>query len=637
MLSNHETKILKFIKYAPVIIISFFSILITYLIFLDKNIKYKNDIEQLRKTFLDYNKKKITVEVNRIYEYINYEKENSESHLKLLIKSKVQSAHEIMTYIYNKYNKKESKEQIIERIKDALRHYRFNEQRAYFFIYEKTGKNIMLPPQAHMEGDDFWNHKDSKGSNIIQEMTDLLKTEEEPFYEWYWYKPNDNKIQKKKIGIVKEFKPYNLFIGTGDYIEDYEEEVKQKVLKYVQNLKYSKNGYVFIIDYKGNYLSHIKKSYIGLNRIDLKDNNGFMITKEIIKLAKKGSGFTTYIGTIKPDTKMPSKKTSYVKGFESWNWAIATGFYTDELEKQINEKELEIRNENKNDIVNFFIISILAILVFVFLSFYISKILEKHFLKYKKEVLSHIDENRKKDSIYAQQSKMAAMGEMLQNIAHQWRQPLSSISMLSSGVKFKSEMDILDEKDLYKSMDDITKSTKYLSQTIEDFTDFFNPNKEIVHFNLEETINKALNLLEIQLNNKDIKIIFNSDIIDIHGYENEFIQVIMNICNNAKDELIKSNLDEKLIIIEVKKESSYAYISIKDNAGGIKKEIINRIFEPYFTTKYKSQGTGIGLYMSQEIIVNHMKGELSVCNDEFTFNNKKYKGAMFEIRLKFNI
>tara|TARA_B100001063_G_scaffold112124_1_gene104629 strand:+ start:2278 stop:4191 length:1914 start_codon:yes stop_codon:yes gene_type:complete len=637
MLSKHETKILKFIKYTPILIVSFFSILITYLIFLDKNTEYKEDIEQIRKTFLEYNKNQIRSEVNRIYDYLLYEKENSELHLKSLIKTKVQLAHEIMMYIYEKYKETESKEQILERIKDALRYYRFNQNRAYFFIYEKNGKNVMLPPQSQMEGKNFWNHKDAKGKYTIQEITTLLKTEEEPFYEWYWYKPNENNKQKKKIGIVKEFKPYNLFVGTGDYIEDYEEEVKQKILKYIQDFKYSINGYVFITDYDGNFLSHIKKSYIGLNRINLKDNNGFMITKETIKVAKNGSGYISYIGTIKPDIKLSAEKITYVKGFTPWNWAIATGFYTGELEKQINEKEIKIKERNKKDIISFFVISIFVILVFVLLSFYISRVLEKHFLKYKKEVLSHIDENRKKDSVYAQQSKMAAMGEMLQNIAHQWRQPLSSISMLSSGVKFKGEMDILDEKDLYKSMDDITKSTKYLSQTIEDFTDFFNPNKKIAPFNLEKSINKALNLLEIQLKNNDIKIILNSENIDIHGYENEFIQVIINICNNAKDELIQSSLDEKLIIIEVKKQNELAYVSIKDNAGGINEDIINRIFEPYFTTKHKSQGTGIGLYMSREIIVNHMKGTLLVKNDEFTFNNKQYKGALFEITLNFNI
>ncbi|MBU3014184.1 cache domain-containing protein [Poseidonibacter lekithochrous] len=637
MLSKHETKILKFIKYIPVLVFSFFSILITYLIFLDKNTEYKKDIEQLRKTFLNNNKNKITLEVNKIHDYILYEKENSELQLKSLLKSKLLSAHEIMTYIYEKYKKTESKEQILERIKDALRHYRFNQNRAYFFIFEKSGKNIMLPPQSQMEGNNFWNHKDAKGKKTIQEIVTLLETKEEPFYEWHWYKPNDRKKQKKKIGIIKEFKPYNLFIGTGDYIDDYEDEVKEKVLKYVQNLKYSKNGYVFITDYNGKYLSHVEKSYVGINRINLKDSNGFMITKEIINTAKSGSGFISYIGTIKPDTKMPAKKITYVKGFEPWKWTIATGFYTDELENQITEKEKEIKNKNKNGIINFLILSIFVILIFILLSFYISRVLKKQFSKYKKEVLSHINENRKKDSVYAQHSKMAAMGEMLQNIAHQWRQPLSSISMLSSGVKFKKEMDILDDEDLFKSMDDITKSTKYLSQTIEDFTDFFNPNKKVVLFNLEKTINKALNLLEVQLKNKNIEIVLNSEDIDIYGYENEFTQVIINICNNAKDELIQSNLDEKVIIIEVKKQNDLAYISIKDNAGGIKEDIINRLFEPYFTTKHKSQGTGIGLYMSREIIVNHMKGTLLVKNDEFTFNNKEYKGALFEIMLNFNI
>jgi signal transduction histidine kinase len=250
------------------------------------------------------------------------------------------------------------------------------------------------------------------------------------------------------------------------------------------------------------------------------------------------------------------------------------------------------------------------------------------------KVLSHIKDNRQKDSMLAQQSKMAAMGEMLQNIAHQWRQPLSSISILSSGIKFKKEFSLLKDEEFYKSMDDINNATKYLSQTIEDFSDFFNPNKKAVFFNLNKTINKALNLLEVQFQDNEIKIIQNIQDIEIYGYENEFIQVIINICNNSRDELIKFSLDEKIIIVEVIKKDDEAHIIIKDNAGGIKNDIIDRVFEPYFTTKHKSQGTGIGLYMSREIIVKHMKGSITVKNDNFTFHNKEYKGALFKITLK---
>ena len=634
MLVRNETKILKLIKYMPVIIVGCFSILITYLTFLDKNIQYNKDLAELKTRFLEDNKNRITIEVNRVYDYILHEKRNSEVDLKALIKEKVQEAHKNMTYIYEKYKDNESKEQILARITDSLRNYRFNKGRGYFYIYEKTGKNIMLPPQANMEGNSFWYHQDLKDSFIIQDMVNLLKKEDEPFYEWYWYKPNDYSKQRKKIGIVKEFKPYDLFVGTGEYIDDFENEIKEKVLEYIHTLKYSDNGYIFIIDYDGKYLSHIRKDYIGLNRIALKDNNGFMITKEILKTGKNGSGFLKYIGTIKPNTNQPAEKTTFVKGFDSWKWVIATGFYTDELEKQIEDKKIEIQQRNADDVFNFFLISAILIFIFIALSFYISKVLEKLFSKYKKEVLNQIKANRKKDTVLAQQSKMAAMGEMLQNIAHQWRQPLSLISTVSSGVKFNKEHGIASVESLSDSMDRINESTSYLSQTIEDFMDFFNPNKKLVHFNLDTTINKVINLLELQFKQNSIEIILKIDDIKIYGYENELIQVIMNICNNSRDELVKSSLSEKLIFIKTHTEENKVFITVKDNAGGIDDKIIDRIFEPYFTTKHKSQGTGIGLYMSQEIIVKHMKGELYARNIMFSHNNREYKGAEFTIVLE---
>jgi hypothetical protein len=167
MLSKNEKKILKLIKYAPVLIVGFFSIFITYLIFLDKNVQYNRDINDLKNRFLDENINRITIEVNRTYKYIQHEKANSEERLKSLIKDKVKEAHKNMTFIYEKYKDIESKEKIINRIKDSLRNYRFNQNRGYFYIYEKTGKNIMLPSQPYMESEDFWNHQDLKGSFII--------------------------------------------------------------------------------------------------------------------------------------------------------------------------------------------------------------------------------------------------------------------------------------------------------------------------------------------------------------------------------------------------------------------------------------------------------------------------------------
>ena len=248
-------------------------------------------------------------------------------------------------------------------------------------------------------------------------------------------------------------------------------------------------------------------------------------------------------------------------------------------------------------------------------------------------VKDEIEKNIKHELKLAEQSKMAAMGEMLGNIAHQWRQPLSTISTLATGTKLQKEMKILSDKDFDSSMDTINASVQYLSETIEDFRSFFNPkNNKQKEFLLPFTIDKALRIVSSQFVSKDIEIIKDIENISIISLENELIQVILNILNNSKDALLDLENEKRLIFISAYKKEENIIIEIKDNGKGIKKEIINRIFEPYFTTKHQSQGTGIGLYMCENIIVNHLNGTISVSNSEYMYENVKYIGARFIIK-----
>ena len=226
---------------------------------------------------------------------------------------------------------------------------------------------------------------------------------------------------------------------------------------------------------------------------------------------------------------------------------------------------------------------------------------------------------------------MAAMGEMLENIAHQWRQPLSAISTISTGIKIQYEYSEVNKEDVIKSMNTIATTTKYLSQTIDDFRDYFNPLKEASYFNLRTIFEKVSDLLEPQLNLKNIQLIKDIDDIHIFGVENEFLQVIINILNNSKDEFDKKEFDKKYVFIDTKITDDEIIVILKDNAGGIDETIINKVFEPYFTTKIKSKGTGIGLYMSKEIIEKHMQGSLTVLNETYTYKEKSYIGAVFYI------
>ena len=238
-----------------------------------------------------------------------------------------------------------------------------------------------------------------------------------------------------------------------------------------------------------------------------------------------------------------------------------------------------------------------------------------------------------KEAILNQQAKMAAMGEMIENIAHQWRQPLSVISTISSSLKIKKEMNILDDKEFYEALQSINRTSQHLSNTIDDFRNFFSPNKEMNKFYVSQLIKKSKDLIKSRFDKFNIKVIENIDDIEILSYQNELFQVILNLFSNSIDVLSSSQIENKIIYIKIYHDENNLYIEFLDNGGGIKDEFINRVFEPYFTTKHKSQGTGIGLYMSLQIVTKHLNGEISVKNDTFIENNIAYFGAKFTILL----
>ena len=244
------------------------------------------------------------------------------------------------------------------------------------------------------------------------------------------------------------------------------------------------------------------------------------------------------------------------------------------------------------------------------------------------------DDNREKEKMLFQQSKMAAMGEMIGNIAHQWRQPIAIISMWSNNIIIDVDMETVNNKSLLTYANNINTQTKHLSQTIDDFRNFFAPNKERSTFTLKSSIEKTMNLLNAAFKTHDIEVIQEFEDIEITSFENELTQAILNVIKNTKDILVTLIEDERrLLFIDTYENEGYAVIEIKDNGGGIPIDIIDKVFEPYFTTKHKSQGTGIGLYMTDTIITKHLGGEISVQNSEYEYEGVAYRGAKFMIRL----
>ena len=229
------------------------------------------------------------------------------------------------------------------------------------------------------------------------------------------------------------------------------------------------------------------------------------------------------------------------------------------------------------------------------------------------------------------QSKNAQMGEMIGNIAHQWRQPLSVISTSASGMQIEKEMDMLTDEKFINYTDGIIKNTEFLSKTMDTFRNYIKEKKEKKTVILQNRIDIAINIIEASLQNNSIKLInniHNIEPIQITKVIGELSQVIINIINNAKDIIKEKKISDGWIKIDLEKKENNIIISIEDNAGGVPSSIIDKIFDPYFTTKHQSVGTGLGLHMSKDIIEKSFNGNLTIRNSD--------NGAIFEIELPRN-
>jgi len=232
-----------------------------------------------------------------------------------------------------------------------------------------------------------------------------------------------------------------------------------------------------------------------------------------------------------------------------------------------------------------------------------------------------VERNREQDKQLLQQSRLAQMGEMISMIAHQWRQPLGAISTTTANLKLKIDLDMFDfttkshieetNRYIMEKLEDIDEFVQNLTGTIDDFRNFYKPNKQAIELNLKEIVDRSLRIIQTALKNENIELIVknNSNKL-IKIYENELMQVVLNIIKNSQDNFRERRVKNPKIMIEVENNKVLFY----DNGGGISETIIEKIFDPYFSTKNEKNGTGLGLYMSKIIVEDHHNGKLEVQN-----------------------
>ncbi len=473
----------------------------------------------------------------------------------------------------------------------------------------KSGKCEIIPSLPEIEGRDSFFNLTKPYINISFAIVTKNKSS---------FIDGPSVLKGKKIAISKKYKYYKTLKKAYPIFDFIEVEDMDEGLKKVSDSK----AFAYI-DLIHSTMYKVHNDYLGKLKISGKLDYSLPIS----------------IAISKDDLILKSILEKGVKSISK-----------DEVDKLINkwasvEYKKEFDYETLYKILFAFIIILLAILYRQKVLGNMNKILkskvEKKTLALKKineeledRVKKEVSENLRKDLLLSKQAKMVAMGEMISNIAHQWRQPLSIISTGASGLKLHKDLNgSIEDKFLDETLNTIVNTSVDLSKTIDSFMNFFKASSQKTVFTFNSTLEKTLKVFDYNISEGKVNIIKSIDDIEIVSYESELMQVLINILNNSKDALTKKAAQDKFIFISGKKLNNDVIIEIKDNGGGIDEEILTKIYEPYFTTKHQYQGTGVGLFICQEILAKHMNGQIDTKNCSFEYMGKNYKGALTTIKI----
>ena len=584
--------------------------------YLDKVNSYFNSAkERAIKEHVDSKKIKSELWVKQLNLLFDYKYSRVEDRLKTELQERVGMAYKSAIYIYEKYKATKSIKEIKERILDALKVMNFSDEDCSVFIRNYSGDNLL-----NKEVDFEVSSADADGRSIILEEVQTVRKKGEGYL-----RTRDFKSKKYRRILVKDLDIFDWFLGCEIKEDAKIDELKMILLGMLSSIPLERSDFMGLYDGKENiFLSSKMQKSFSKSSLDVISEN----------LSKKDSWHKEKL----------SGYYYYTKYYEPLNWYLVYGFDISSMSKQEFQKRKDLEDMLDNELE--FIVKVSASIVFfiVILSLMLSRKINEIFKEYQEEVQKRTEElehlnvslekrvadevqaRREKEKILIQRSKMADMGDMLSMIAHQWRQPLNQMSYLFMNIESVCEDEKVDKKYLNTKLKEGSELLEFMSVTIDDFKNYFRPDKEKEFVLVSDIIKTSVALTKNSLQMNAIEVELHSEGRDLtHIYKNEFIQVILNLIKNSKDVLTLNNIQNPKITITSTCQSDKLVVKVCDNGGGVDEKIKEKIFEPYFSTKDKKSGTGLGLYMSKMIIEEHMGGELSVTNTK--------DGACFIIKI----
>lgn len=560
--------------------------------------------------YIDSKKAESELWTNQLILLFEYTNNRLKPEIKKEIKSEVNLAYQIAHRIYKKNKSKRSAKEIKEMIKESLSRVVFENPNSHLFITD-FNSNMILKGSQNISKDKFARYVDYDNRSIILEEIQKVRRRGEGYLT-----SKLNNLDDKEIIFVKNLKLYNWFVGRNRVVKEKRGDLKKDLLDLLKSIPIDKDEFMGV--YEGSKKVYLSED-LSINPKELTKDP--MWHKHQVK-----------------------KHYYYTRYYKEFDWYLIHGFNSVNMSTKAKAKQTQLEEMLSQEMSFIIKVSILIVIFTVFLSLILSVKINNIFKNYQAEVerraqelqelndslevkvQEEVESHRQKDKMLTQQSKMAEMGDMLSMIAHQWRQPLNQMSYVFMNIDSAYEYDELTKEYLETKIKEGNELLEFMSVTIDDFRNYFMPDKEKQEVLVDEVLDKALFLIQKSLSAHNISLIkeYEADV-KVLMYRNEFIQVILNLIKNAKDVLLDKGIHNAKITISSKIVEGKLLVVVSDNGGGVDEKIMQKIFEPYFSTKDQKSGTGLGLYMSKMIIEGHFGGSLSVRNSQ--------DGAAFTIEI----
>ena len=610
---------LRLIIITPLAALAILTVVITSF-YIDKmNFYFKANAERYLAEYISGEKRQGEVFVRDIDLLAQYTVNHLEDDTKQELDERLALAHKAAELIYNKYHKKLLNRAIKERIIDALSAMTWHGEKNYIFVTDYAGNNI-YSGSKDLIGKNLSSWTDADGRAIVLEEIQMARKHGEGYLETTFRK--ETGLQTIK---VKDFGHFNWFFGSGIHKQRALNEDKEELLKLIARAPKDRSGYVAIFE---------NNKPVFISEEDENELSASMLTKMQAHLVDENGW-----------VDLPQENAHiYIRYFKPFNWHFVYGFKKAYFDSMLQDQQQKVKDNFDEEVEFVVAASIIIALLVGMLTFIVSRRIITIIQEYKREldvqeaelrelnysleerVSEEVAAHREKEKMLIQQSKMAAMGDMISMIAHQWRQPLNQMSYVLMNIDSAYEFKELTPKYMDEKVKEGTKLLEYMSHTIDDFKNFFKPDKERSDEQVSEVLEHTISLVKKSLDSHNIALELNieSDA-RLMIYRNELLQVIMNLITNAKDALVMGEVSEPKIAISISEESEHIIINVCDNGGGVDEMIQEKIFEPYFSTKGEKSGTGLGLYMAKTIVEGHLNGEISVSNQN--------DGACFTVAL----